>query len=203
MEKLSSSYLKYKVCVSGAAKTECCAKDALEKAKEIGRQIVRHNGVLITGATTGIPYWAAIGAKEEGGISIGFSPAASEKAHIKTYHLPIDYFDIIVYTGFEYAGRNLLLTRASDAVIIVCGRMGTLNEFTVAFEDQKPIGILTESGGMADFLQEIVERSKRGPGKIVYDSDPERLIEKVLELVEEEKVVKIEKRPKIEKKQLR
>lgn len=199
MEKLASSYLKYKICVSGAAKTECCAPDALEKAKEVGREIVRHNGVLVTGATTGIPYWAAIGAKEEGGISIGFSPAASEQAHIETYHLPVDYFDIIVYTGFEYAGRNLLLTRASDGVIIVCGRIGTLNEFTVAFEDKKPIGILTGTGVAADMIKDIVEASHRGPGKIVYDSDPKRLVEKVLEMVEKEKVVKIEKRPKIVK----
>jgi len=189
----SSSYLKYKICVSGAAETELCSETALEKAKELGKEIVRHNGVLITGATTGIPYWAAIGAKEEGGISIGFSPAASEKAHIKKYRLPTDYFDLIVYTGFEYAGRNLLLTRASDAVIVVCGRMGTLNEFTIAFEDNKPIGVLTESGGIADMVKEIVKRSRRGPGKIVYDSDPKILLEKLLKIVEKEKVVKIKK----------
>lgn len=199
MEKLSSSYLKYKICVSGAAETECCAPGALEKAKETGREIVRHNGVLVTGATTGIPYWAAIGAKEEGGISIGLSPAASEVSHIKTYHLPVDYFDIIIYTGFEYAGRNLLLTRASDAVIIICGRIGTLNEFTVAFEDQKPIGILTGTGGEADQLKEIVAKGNRGPGKIVYESEPEKLVEKLIELIEKEKVVKISKRPRIEK----
>jgi len=199
MEKLASSYLKYKICVSGAAETECCAPDALEKAKELGREIVRQNGVLVTGATTGVPYWAAIGAKEEGGISIGLSPAASEKAHVRTYHLPVDYFDVIIYTGFEYAGRNLLLTRASDAVIIVCGRIGTLNEFTIAFEDQKPIGVLTGTGGEADQLKDIVAKGNRGPGKIVYDQDPKILVEKVIDLIEKEKVVKISQRPKIKK----
>ena len=132
---------KLKICVSGAADTGHCAKDALEKAKEIGREIVRHNSVLVTGATHGAPYWAAIGAKEEGGFSIGLSPAASFAAHTKTYRLPTDYFDIIVYTGFEYSGRNLLLTRSSDAIVVVCGRMGTLNEFTIAFEEHKPIRI--------------------------------------------------------------
>lgn len=197
MEKISSSYLKYKICVSGSAETECCEPEALEKAKELGREIVRHNGVLVTGATTGIPYWAAIGAKEEGGISIGLSPAASEIVHVKTYRLPVDYFDIIIYTGFEYAGRNLFLTRSSDAVIIVCGRIGTLNEFTIAFEDKKPIGVLTGSGGMAEMIQEIVANAHRGPGKIVYDRDPKRLVEKVLELVEKEKIVKIKNTVKI------
>ena len=191
MEK-RKSYLKYKICVSGAAKTNHCAEKALEMAKELGRQIIKHNGVLVTGATSGIPYWAAIGAKQAGGIVIGLSPAASEKAHLKKYRLPTDFHDLIIYTGFEYAGRNLLLTRSSDAVVIACGRMGTLNEFSIAFEDNKPIGILTGSGGTADMVKEIVENSHRGPGKIVYDSDPQRLIEKLLELVDKEKAVKVE-----------
>jgi len=82
MENLNNSYLKYKICVSGAARTECCADGAMEMTKELGREIVRQNGIVVTGATTGAPYWAAIGAKEEGGISIGFSPASSELAHV-------------------------------------------------------------------------------------------------------------------------
>jgi len=185
------SYLKYKICVSGAAATDYCAKGALELAKEVGRQIIKHNGILVTGATTGIPYWAAIGAKEEKGVVIGLSPAASEKSHLRKYRLPTDFHDLIIYTGFEYAGRNLLLTRSSDAVIVVCGRMGTLNEFTIAFEDKKPIGVLTGTGGTADMIKEIVTSSHRGPGKIVYESDPKRLIEKLLKLVDKEKEIKI------------
>lgn len=195
MEEVSKSYLKYKICVSGAARTDCCAPGTMEKTKEVGRQIVEQGGAVLTGATTGVPYWAAIGAKEAGGISIGMSPAVSEVAHIKTYHLPIDYYDIIIYTGFEYTGRNLILTRASDAVIIICGRLGTLNEFTIAFEDQKPIGILTGTGGMADQLKDIVAKGNRGPGKIIYDSDPEKLVKKVIELVKKEKDIKVEFSP--------
>ena len=195
MSEVAKSYLKYKICVSGASRTDCCLPGAMEKTKELGRQIVKQGGVLVTGATTGVPYWAAIGAKEVGGISIGFSPAASEQAHIKTYHLPTDYFDIIVYTGFDYAGRNLILTRASDAVLISCGRLGTLNEFTIAFEDQKPIGVLTETGGEADQIKEIVAKGNRGPGKIVYDDDPEGLVKKVMKLIKKEKDVEFEFAP--------
>lgn len=186
------AYLKYKICVSGAASTGHCSKNALELSKETGREIARHNGVLVTGATIGIPYWAAIGAKEENGIVIGFSPAASEKAHVKTYRLPTDFHDVIVYTGFNYSGRNLILTRSSDAVIIICGRIGTLNEFSVAFEDDKPIGVLVGSGGTADKIKEIVETSHRGPGKIVYNSNPKSLIDELIELIKKEKEVKIQ-----------
>lgn len=179
-------HLKYKICVSGAAETGHCATDTLEKAEIMGREIAKAGMVLITGATTGIPYWAAKGAKEEEGIVIGFSPAASKEAHIKTYRLPTDYHDIIVYTGFEYAGRNLLLARAADAVIIICGRMGTLNEFTIAFEDQKPIGVFEKTGGTADAIKEIIDRSHRGPGKVVFSSDPKELLNKLLKLIESE-----------------
>lgn len=177
----------YKIGVSGAAETKHCQKSAIEKAKEIGREIIRHGGILVTGATDGIPYWAALGAKEEKGMVVGFSPAASPASHKKTYRLPIDYHDVIIYTGFEYAGRNLLLTRSSDAVIIICGRIGTLNEFTIAFEDQKPIGVLTNTGGAADMIEDIIKNAHRGPGKVVYDSDPKKLISKVIKLIKKEK----------------
>lgn len=179
--------MKYKIVISGAAETKHCQADVLDKAKEIGKEIIRQNGVLITGATSGVPYWAAIGAKEEKGIVIGVSPAESKAAHEKVYRLPIDYHDLIIYTGFEYAGRNLLLTRSADAVVIVCGRMGTLNEFTVAFEDNKPIGVLTDTGGTADMIKSIVEKTHRGPGRIVYDSNPKKLISKVINLIKKEK----------------
>lgn len=188
-------FLRYKICVSGAAETSHCPENALQMAERLGQEIVWHNGIVVTGATTGMPYWAAKGAKMAGGISIGVSPAVSELAHIKKYHLPVDYYDLIIYTGFNYAGRNLLLTRSADAVIVTCGRMGTLNEFTIAFEDEKPIGILDLKGddGTVELIREIVKRAHRGPGKIVYDSDPKRLVEKILPLIDKEKQIEIPK----------
>jgi len=179
--------MKYKICVSGAATTKHCPKKTFELAKEVGKVIVENNGVLVTGATTGTPLWAAIGAKEAGGFSIGISPAGSERDHVERYRLPTEYFDIVIFTGFRYSGRNLLLTRSSDAVVFICGRMGTLNEFTIAFEDEKPIGVLEGSGGTADEIRELVKKMKRGPGKIVYDRDPKKLIKKLLVLIEKEK----------------
>lgn len=176
-------HLKYKICVSGAAETGHCSPNALAMAEQVGREIARAGMVLVTGATVGIPYFAAKGAKEAGGIVIGLSPASSEIAHIKTYHLPTDYHDLIIYTGFEYAGRNLLLTRSSDAVVTICGRTGTLNEFTIAFEDNKPNGVLEGSGGTADMIREILGKAKRGYGKVIFDSDPKALIKKLIPML--------------------
>ncbi|RJQ14523.1 hypothetical protein C4553_00400 [Candidatus Parcubacteria bacterium] len=182
-----SEKAQYKIAISGASETSHCGPNIHELSEQIGREIVKQGGVVITGATTGAPYWAAKGAKEEGGLSIGFSPAASEKEHLKVYRLPTDYFDVIVYTGFNYSGRNLILMRAADAVIVACGRMGTLNEFTIAFEDKKPIGILEGPWATDETIKEMVEQAHRGPGKIVYDPDPKSLVQKVIKLIEEER----------------
>ena len=177
--------IRHKICVSGAAETGHCSADALEKAEQIGREVAKAGMVLVTGATTGTPYWAAKGAKAEGGLVIGFSPASSEAAHVKTYRLPIDYHDDIVFTGFEYSGRNWILTRSADGVIIICGRIGTLNEFTAAFEDQKPIGVLETTGGTADYIREILEKSHRGMGKVFFSSDPKELLALVSQAIDE------------------
>lgn len=178
---------KYKLCVSGAAETGHCGLDAFDKGKELGKEIIRQGGIIITGATTGFPTWSAMGAKEEGGISIGFSPASTEKEHAETYRLPLDYMDLVVYTGFGYSGRNLILTRSSDAVFIGCGRIGTINEFTIAYEDQKPIGILRGSWETDEVIAEIMEKGYRVNEKVLFDEDPKRLVERVLALVKKDK----------------
>lgn len=177
-----------KICVSGAAETGHCGIGALEKGKELGREIARQGAILVTGATTGFPLWAAMGAKEVGGISIGFSPAASEKEHIEVYKLPLDYLDLIIYTGFGYPGRDLLLTRSSDAVICGCGRIGTIHEFTVAFEDSKVIGIFEGPWDMDEQLKDILAKSHRPNEKIVTGSDEKKIIEDVISMVKKYKV---------------
>src|SRR3989338_7691424 len=132
--RLPDGYGIVKIGVSGAAETGACGLDAFEIAKQ--------GGVITTGATTGFPMYSAMGAKDECGFSIGFSPAGNEREHVETYKLPLHFMDLVVYTGFGYSGRDLLLVRSSDAMVIGCGRIGTLNEFSVAFEDRRPIGIL-------------------------------------------------------------
>jgi uncharacterized protein (TIGR00725 family) len=175
---------KYKICISGAAAGPCF-EVARNLAYEVGREVVRQGAVLVTGATTGVPLEAARGAHEAGGLVIGFSPAATAKEHVKKYRLPTENLDLIVYTGFGYTGRNLILTRASDAVIIVCGRIGTLNEFTIAFEDRKIIGVLATSGGMSNELPHILRVARKGSGYVIFHPDPHTLVKKVLQMIDE------------------
>ena len=185
--RLPSGYGVVKICVSGAADTGYCGLDAFEKAKELGREIAQQGAIITTGATTGFPLYSAMGVKESGGFSIGFSPASTEREHVETYKLPLDYMYVIVYTGFGYSGRDLLLIRSSDAVVIGCGRIGTLNEFSIAFEDRRPLGILEGSWDTDELLRNFIGSAHRPNGKVVFDSDPKALVERLMEMVMKDK----------------
>jgi len=181
--------MQYKIAVSGAARVSHCCRDIEKLSKEVGREIARQKCVLITGATTGVPYFAALGCKEVQGFNVGFSPATSEAAHLKTYKLPIDPFNVMIYTGADYVGRNVTMTKSVDGVIIICGRMGTLHEFATAFEIQKPIGVLEGTGGTADKIRVIATGPYRGVKKIIFEKDPKKLVEKLIALIKKEKKV--------------
>jgi len=179
--------MQYKIAVSGAAEISHCCDNIILLSKEVGKEIARAHCVLVSGATTGVPYFSAIGCKEAGGFNVGFSPAESEIEHIRRYHLPTDVFDVMIYTGSDYSGRDIIMTKSADAIIIVCGRMGTLHEFTTAVECKKPIGVLEGSGGTADKIRGLVKGTYRGIKKLVYERDPALLVQKMIEKVEQEK----------------
>lgn len=170
-----------KIGISGAAE-DVCSPLAFKQAEQLGFYLAKKGIVVVTGDTTGIPLSAAKGAKKAGGFTVGISPASSYLEHVKKYKLPYRYTDFSIYTGFGYSGRNLLFIRSTDAVIFICGRIGTLNEFTIAFEDKKPIGVLTESGGISDELDHLLTLAKRGRAKIVFDNDPKILADKIIKL---------------------
>jgi len=172
---------RYQICVSGAAQGET-VEYAHELAYHLGAEIAKRGHVLLTGATSGLPQYAASGAHEGGGISIGFSPASTYREHMHSYRLPVKEFDYINFTGMDYVGRDIHLVRSSDAVITVGGRMGSLHEFSTAMESHKVIAVLTGSGGLADFIPTLLERIE-APGKqaIIFDVDPKRIVDRVIE----------------------
>ena len=95
--------------------------------------------------------------------------------------------DIIIYTGFGYPGRDLILTRSSDAVFFGCGRIGTIHEFTIAFESGMPIGVLEADWDTDEVIKLILEKGHRNSNKIIYDTDPKRLVTRIIEMVKQDK----------------
>lgn len=150
-------------------------------ARETGSVIAQQGLVLVTGACPGLPHESALGARAQGGLSIGISPALSLDEHVYTYGSPADAFDFIVYTGSGLMGREVTNIRSSDMVVILGGRSGTLGEFAIAYDEGKLIGILTGSGGITALLPELVRRIDKETGaQLIYDEQPRRLIERLL-----------------------
>lgn len=185
--RLPGGYGVVKIGVSGSADITHSGLDAYEKAKELGREIARLGGIIVSGATTGFPMYAAMGAKDECGFSVGISPASNEREHVETYKLPLDFMDVIIYTGFGYAGRDLMFVRSADAMIIGPGRIGTYNEFSVAFEDRRPIGVLEGSWETDDILKRIIETANRPNDRLFFERDPKVLVERLFRMVMKDK----------------
>lgn len=182
LEDLKS--LRFSICVSGAAAGQT-VKDSRDSAIELGEAIAKSGHILTTGATVGLPYYAAYGAKRAGGVSIGFSPASSLREHIRKYRLPHDVFDFINFTGLSYVGRDLYLVQSSNAVITIGGRFGSLHEFTSALEAHKPSGVLLGSGGTADLIPELMQTLEPPEGDLViYDKNPTHLVNKVVKVLD-------------------
>jgi uncharacterized protein (TIGR00725 family) len=112
----------YQICVSGAARGDS-VEEGKELAAELGRAIAKAGHALLTGATIGLPNYAAEAYKKAGGtMSVGISPASTKVEHVLKYHLPVKAYDTILYTGLHYVGRDSLLITSSDAVVSLGGR---------------------------------------------------------------------------------
>lgn len=174
----------YQICVSGSAKG-AAVLHAAKLAEAAGKRVAQTGNVLITGATSGLPDAAAAAAQAAGGVSIGFSPAVSRREHINVYKLPTASFDSILCTGFGYTGRDLLLVRSADAVVTIGGRIGTLQEFAIAFEEKTPIGIVTGSGGVTDAIKGVLKAAKRNRHTVIFDGDPARLVDRLIAILDQ------------------
>lgn len=171
------------ISVSGAAELAHCGPSVIPIAKEIGREIARQGAQIITGATSGFPMYAAEGAKEAGGFSFGLSPAASKKEHLEVYRLPLKALDTVIYTGFGFPGRDLMLIRSSDAVVIGCGRIGTIHEFTVAWEANMPLGVLVGEWPTDEVIHNIIDNSDRKNPNVIFEKDPKIMVEKLIAMI--------------------
>lgn len=163
--------------------------EALQAVHRLGATIARRGYVLITGACPGMPQEAVKGAKEEGGIVVGISPALNMEEHMIKYHSPTRGYDAIIYTGSGLMGREIENIRSCDVVIFAGGRSGTLGEFAIAYDEAKVIGVLEGTGGITQHLEEIVRMVKKETGAVVcYDTDPEHLLDK-LEAIYQERIL--------------
>lgn len=178
----------YQICVSGAAKGDS-VEEGKALAAELGTAIAKAGHALMTGATIGLPNYAAEAYKAAGGkMSVGISPASSKIEHVMKYRLPTLAYDTIIYSGLHYVGRDTLLITSSDAVVSIGGRIGTLHEFTIALETDTPIGFLQGAGGISEEIQNLMSLARpiRNDTLVAFNESAEALLKELTAYLDKE-----------------
>lgn len=177
----------YQICISGAARGRS-VQEGKDLAEETGRIVAREQHTLMSGATIGLPNYAAQAYHQAGGpMSVGISPASSKVEHVMKYRLPTTPYNAILYTGLHYVGRDMLLITSSDAVISIGGRLGTLHEFTIAMETDTPIGFLEGAGGIGEEIMDILHAAGESKNRnVVFSDNPKDLLAKLTALLDED-----------------
>jgi uncharacterized protein (TIGR00725 family) len=127
------------VGVAGASQPEA---SLLDQAELVGRRLAEAGAVVVCGGGSGVMTAVCRGARAVGGTTVGLLPGldrAGGNPHL-TVSLP---------TGLGQ-GRNLLLVRASDALVAIGGGFGTLSEIAHALRTGVPVvGLSTWSMTLA------------------------------------------------------
>lgn len=148
----------------------------LNAAYEIAKAAARMGHIIITGGGTGIPDSATHGALDANGLSIAFSNEGhSEKT------LEPSTFRVATEMGWD--GRSVLAVKSCDALIVIGGCNGTLNEITLAYLNTIPVWVLRNSSEMIsrleDFLYEGSYIDRRKNVKIEFFDSPQRIIDNI------------------------
>ncbi len=165
----------------------------VNKLQELGRELAKNRVILITGACTGAPYIVAYEAAKKAGTEVwGFSP----ELNFKQQKIATPEDDLSIYSKLTYMPknfsfisspavckkyRNVISTATCDAGIIIAGRWGSLNEFTNLVDMGKIVAVLTQTGGIADELQRLTKKIKKGTEKkIIYNNKPSKLVQELI-----------------------
>lgn len=150
---------------------------ALRAAEEVGREAAKRGAVIISGGLSGVMEAVSRGAKEAGGLTVALLPG-----YDKNDANP--YVDIPIATGMGFM-RNTLTVRAADAIIMISGGIGTLNELTVAYQE-KPTIVLEGTGGWSDRVREIAYEGKHldesGSAMLHFARTPKEAVDLALRL---------------------
>lgn len=119
-----------RVAVCGKGKN--CAPETSRLAHHVGKQVGGLGHELWTGGLGGVMAAAASGAREVGGRVVAVLPALREGMTPHTADVTID-------TALPEPFRNVVLASSVDAMLVLLGSHGTLQELAVALDREIPI----------------------------------------------------------------
>jgi len=140
-----------------------CETEIREMAYEVGRLIAWGGYGLVNGGLGGVMEASAEGCAAESGFTVGILPGLDSSA-------ANPYIELVLPTGLGDM-RNLLVVRASKALVATGGSFGTLSEIALAMKAGIPvIGLNTWDIALelkADTPEEAVRMAISAIGKDV------------------------------------
>jgi len=157
---------------------DAVAADTTQAAYEVGRLVAERGGVIVSGGLGGVMAAASKGAKDAGGLTIGFLPSMD----VSTAN---PHLDIVFPTGLGQA-RNFLTSRGCNALIMIGGGSGTLNELTIAYSAGRPVVVLRGTGGWSDRIEAALFENRwvdeRRTVEVAFADTPREAVEKAFAL---------------------
>lgn len=151
---------KLQIAVIGSAGTRDYAgkggasTQLMRDAERVGYALAKAGAVVVTGGKDGIMESAARGAKRAGGLTIGVVKGPERGTSNQ-------YTDVEVITGMTASGQDeLLIALMADALIVVGGGAGTLQEIALAYRNKKPIITIANTGGYAEKLRGYLDERR-------------------------------------------
>jgi uncharacterized protein (TIGR00725 family) len=130
--------VSFYIGVAGASQP---ATSLLEAAEALGGRLAEAGAVVVCGGGSGVMTAVCRGARAAGGTTVGLLPGLDRRDGNP-------YLEVALPTGLGQ-GRNLLLVRASDALVAVGGGFGTLSAVALALRTGVPVvGLSTWSLGL-------------------------------------------------------
>ena len=134
---------------------------SLKKAHALGKAIIDQGWLLCTGGRAGIMEAASKGARSSdswtGHQILGVLPDDIHDAGNK-------YLDIVLPSGLGLT-RNALVVRFSDVCVALSGGAGTLSEIALAWQFERPVAVMSNSGGWSERLANVALDHRKGPIK--------------------------------------
>ncbi|MEC9478393.1 MAG: TIGR00725 family protein [Candidatus Thermoplasmatota archaeon] len=116
--------------------------------EELGKAIVDNGCRVACGGLGGVMTAICRGAHSSdnysNGDTIGIIPQ-------EDFEAANEFVDVVIPTGLGLF-RNMLVARAGDACIAVKGGAGTLSEIAFAWQIQKPVAVMSTTGGWSTEL---------------------------------------------------
>ena len=108
-----------------------CSPQEAKLAEEVGRELAKHDVILVCGGLGGVMEAACKGASSRGGTTIGILPGDIRQT-------ANSYVQIPIVTGLGHA-RNVVVVKSAQAVIAIGGSYGTLSEISHALQNSIPV----------------------------------------------------------------